>query len=262
LSQENRGAPAARNAGLAHATGEFVQFLDADDLLLKTKIETCMFAFDPDTDVVVSGVEDDPEFRVGTRDPLRLLRTRKQPPCTWDDPDLPATMLCRAFNTMEPLYRKSYLLEAGAWNEGLEANQDIELAFRLAALGASIRFVRVRLTRVRHHESPFRIRRKPDFYVGALRATRLMHECAVREDRMSDLVRERLADRYARWGRIAWSKADHAEARAAFSTAYSLARHPKPSNIPLYNLACRVLGLERLLRVTAALEGVGMTKTR
>jgi glycosyltransferase involved in cell wall biosynthesis len=39
VQQENRGLPGARNAGLAIAKGEFVQLLDADDLLLPGKID-------------------------------------------------------------------------------------------------------------------------------------------------------------------------------------------------------------------------------
>jgi glycosyltransferase involved in cell wall biosynthesis len=40
--QENRGQTAALNAAMAHATGEFVQFLDADDLISPQKIERQM----------------------------------------------------------------------------------------------------------------------------------------------------------------------------------------------------------------------------
>ncbi|MFI5451274.1 glycosyltransferase family 2 protein [Pedobacter sp. UC225_61] len=36
--QENKGLPAARNAGINIAKGEYIQFLDADDLLSKEKI--------------------------------------------------------------------------------------------------------------------------------------------------------------------------------------------------------------------------------
>jgi glycosyltransferase involved in cell wall biosynthesis len=38
LRQENRGAPAARNLGLIESRGEFLLFLDSDDLLGRTKL--------------------------------------------------------------------------------------------------------------------------------------------------------------------------------------------------------------------------------
>jgi glycosyltransferase involved in cell wall biosynthesis len=42
ITQPNAGAPAARNTALAHAQGEYIQWLDADDLLAPNKISAQM----------------------------------------------------------------------------------------------------------------------------------------------------------------------------------------------------------------------------
>lgn len=41
FEQENRGQSVARNVGLGCATGEFVYFMDSDDLLAKNALESC-----------------------------------------------------------------------------------------------------------------------------------------------------------------------------------------------------------------------------
>lgn len=69
IKQENRGLSAARNVGFRASHGEFVCFLDADDILLPRKFERQLAKFErePDLDVVISGyidVEEDGETEI------------------------------------------------------------------------------------------------------------------------------------------------------------------------------------------------------
>jgi len=54
VQQSNQGADAARNAAMQASSGEFVQFLDSDDLLHPSKLSECMKEFsDTEVDTVV-----------------------------------------------------------------------------------------------------------------------------------------------------------------------------------------------------------------
>ena len=53
LAQENRGVAAARNLGLEHARGEWVTFVDSDDLLPPNALETMLSGAGDHVDMVV-----------------------------------------------------------------------------------------------------------------------------------------------------------------------------------------------------------------
>jgi len=57
LAQENSGVAAARNLGLDHACGEWVTFVDSDDLLPADALETMLSACEDGTDMVVCAHE-------------------------------------------------------------------------------------------------------------------------------------------------------------------------------------------------------------
>lgn len=55
LKKENGGLSSARNAGLKIAKGDYIQFLDSDDLMEKNKILQQSTYFDSNIDVIISG---------------------------------------------------------------------------------------------------------------------------------------------------------------------------------------------------------------
>ena len=260
LTQHNQGAPAARNAGLAQASGEYIQFLDADDELFPDKIDTCLQAFSEDVDIVFTGyLDEDAERRRGGSWLRRLAYLAQGAPLKWDPHDPGSSALRYPVSTNAPLFRRDILRRVGGWNESIRNNQDIELIFRLASSGARFRQIDRPLVRVRAHDSPTRIRNRSDSHRGVLHATGIMHQEAVDRGVLTSSVCQALADRYARYGRIAFHRGDAELARSSFAASARLSRRPRPTSFPIYNWASYLIGLERLERWVRAANSMVRT---
>lgn len=57
ITQTNLGPSAARNKGISHSTGRYIQFVDADDRLTKLMTETLIHQVTNSTDLVLCGYE-------------------------------------------------------------------------------------------------------------------------------------------------------------------------------------------------------------
>lgn len=129
LSVPHGGGAAARNHGLKAAQGEFIQFLDADDLLHPGKIECQMEAQrrHPSDINFCDGVE------ISGTDEAVLRRFNAR----YDGGDPLLFVLRNEMQTSAPLHRKEGLAKVGGFREELPCAQERDLHLRLACSGAT-----------------------------------------------------------------------------------------------------------------------------
>jgi len=138
ISQKNQGASRARNRALKEAQGDFIQYLDADDLLAPDKIEMQIKLLKQfSNSYLIAG-------KWG-RFYNSISETNFVEEAVWKDMSPVEWLVCswEGGGMMHPaawLSSRSILEKAGDWNEELSLNDDGEYFFRVVLASKGVKF--------------------------------------------------------------------------------------------------------------------------
>ena len=147
LSQANQGVAASRNLGMAKARGDYIAFLDQDDVFLPHKLSSQveMLEQDDNLGIVNSGWQ--------ITDQQGEVKAAVQP---WQQiPDLTAANLIiwKPVFLGAILFRRSWLEQVSGFDISLEQTPDVDLVMRLAMLGCPAAWVEQTTVQYRQHEA-------------------------------------------------------------------------------------------------------------
>ncbi len=148
IRQSNQGVAAARNTGIQHSDGDWLAFLDADDIWLPGKLQAQWSSLlaHPEARMAYTAWQvwssEDP---APAPDYLRALETRSTDEARWSGPSgwiYPDLLLSSAVWTSTVLVHRKLLEEAGLFDPTLPIGEDLDLWLRASRLTPILRVPR------------------------------------------------------------------------------------------------------------------------
>ncbi len=125
LHEANRGSAFARNAGIDSASGDWLQFLDVDDILMPEKLQSQLHS---DGDIAVSPI-------------LYQFINGEKMPGSWSMSDIWEGLLASNIgSTSSMLWRAEAVKSVKGWNVDYYSNQEYELIFRILTNGGRVTY--------------------------------------------------------------------------------------------------------------------------
>tara|TARA_B110000027_G_scaffold989_1_gene850 strand:- start:148 stop:1119 length:972 start_codon:yes stop_codon:yes gene_type:complete len=194
VKQENKGGNAARNNGIKNSSGEFIAFLDSDDLWNKTKLKK-QYELISRSDII-GGVYCG--LRQVEVESGKILTDENR---IYTEGFILSQLLIKDVTapTSAYLIRKKVFDEIGCFDESLQARQDWDMWIRLAEK-YEIRAVRENLMDLRHHKGP-RTASNPHKEINAyIKIRKKYQHLLVKQPK--NIQKEAKANFYKRLGRV------------------------------------------------------------
>lgn len=149
ISQQNTDVSQARNVGIQNADGQFIAFLDQDDVWENAKLEKQVHAFreNPDTDLVFTD-----SFKFNDKGDRRHPRDKHEIASRLNDQNLFSTLVRK--NILMPsavMIKKESIEKAGLFDSSFKTCGDYEMWLRMAAMGMKFKYLPEPLALYRQH---------------------------------------------------------------------------------------------------------------
>ena len=234
----NSGAQAARNRGIAEAKGDFMMFVDSDDVVYPDGVLEVLryLQAKPELDYAYGKV-------LMTDEALQLLPGKTPVGAAFEN--VPVEVPGYQWHTMGPIYRRRCIEKVGLWNMELTGSQDWEYQARVKLFGGRGEFVDALVGYWRQHTG-WRVGTRsfrPDYVRSVMTACQSIHTHAQQAGKCDSALERRLAKKLIvhaiEWGANGYRK----EKSLCLKQACSLAT----GNLPLFVVGCGLHISPRLL---------------